>query len=86
MDKDIKITLIATGFQASSLNGNKTNEAEISGYMETIKGNEEQMDVPAFLRRAQYTQRHVPATPTFAPAQQKQQQPVKSQFHNSWTR
>jgi len=87
MDKDIKITLIATGFQASSLNGNTSNEAEISGYLQNLKGDkEEQLDVPAFLRRAQYTQRHVPTTPTFAPAQQKQQQPVKSQFHNSWTR
>jgi cell division protein FtsZ len=87
MDKDIKITLIATGFQASSLNGNTSNEAEISGYLQNLKGDkEEQLDVPAFLRRAQYTQRHVPTTPTFAPAQQKQQQPVKPQFHNSWTR
>ena len=87
MDKDIKITLIATGFQASSLNGNTSNEAEISGYLQNLKGDkEEQLDVPAFLRRAQYTQRHVPTTPTLAPAQQKQQQPVKSQFHNSWTR
>jgi cell division protein FtsZ len=88
MDKDIKITLIATGFQASSLSGNKNNEAEISGYMETIKGNEEQMDVPAFLRRAQYNQRRiVPPTPSFAPPQQQRpQQTVKSTFHNSWTR
>jgi len=54
MDKDIKITLIATGFQASSLNGNTSNEAEISGYLQNLKGDkEEQLDVPAFLRRAQ---------------------------------
>ena len=88
MDKDIKITLIATGFQASSLSGNKNNEAEISGYMETIKGNEEQMDVPAFLRRAQYNQRRVvPPTPSFAPPQQQRpQQAVISPFHNSWNR
>ena len=87
MDKDIKITLIATGFQASTLNGNTTNEAEISGYLQNLKGDkEEQLDVPAFLRRAQYTQRHVPTNPSFAPAPQKQQQAVKSPFHNSWTR
>ena len=84
MDKDIKITLIATGFQASSLSGNKVNEAEISGYMETLKGNEDQMDVPAFLRRSQYNQRHVPTTPSFATAPQKQA--TKSPFQNSWTR
>jgi cell division protein FtsZ len=55
MDKDIKITLIATGFQASSLSGNTISEAEISGYMKELKAdNEEHMDVPAFLRRAQH--------------------------------
>ena len=87
MDKDIKITLIATGFQASSLNGNKVNEAEIDGYLQNLKGdNEEQLDVPAFLRRAQFQQRHVPTTPSFAPAQQKPQQTVKTPFHNSWAR
>jgi hypothetical protein len=54
MDKDIKITLIATGFETSPLNGNKINEAEITGYLDKLKGeSEEQMDVPAFLRHAQ---------------------------------
>jgi len=49
MDKDIKITLIATGFQTSSLSGSPISEAEISGYMKDLKGdNEEQLDVPAF--------------------------------------
>jgi len=72
MDKDIKITLIATGFQASSLNGNTINEAEITGYLDKLKGeSEEQMDVPAFLRHAQLSQRHVPSpVPAFAPAPQ----------------
>ena len=85
MDKDIKITLIATGFQTSSLNGNTVNEAEINGYLKELKGeNEEQMDVPAFLRHAQLSQRHMP-TPAFVPAPQKQQAP-KSPFHTSWTR
>jgi len=61
MDKDIKITLIATGFETTSMSGNNVNEAEISGYLKTLKGdNEEQLDVPAFLRRAQYSQRHIP--------------------------
>ena len=87
MDKDIKITLIATGFQASSLSGNTSNEAEITGYLQNMKGDkEEQLDVPAFLRRAQYTQRHVPTTPTFNTTPQRTQQTAKPQFHNSWTR
>jgi len=81
MDKDIKITLIATGFETSSLSGNKVDEAEISGYMETIKGSEEQLDVPAFLRRAQYTQHHVPT-----PAPMPQKHAPKAPSYNSWTR
>ena len=86
MDKDIRITLIATGFNAATLNGNKVNEAEINGYLTELKSeSEEQMDVPAFLRRAQLSQRHMPA-PSFAPATQKQQQTPKTPFHNSWTR
>jgi cell division protein FtsZ len=86
MDKDIKITLIATGFATNSLSGNKVNEAEISGYLNTLKtGNEDQLDVPAFLRRAQYnSQKHTPAPPAFAPA--KPAQAPKSPFHNTWSR
>jgi cell division protein FtsZ len=84
MDKDIKITLIATGFETSSLSGNNVNEAEISGYLKTLKGdNEEQLDVPAFLRRAQFSQRHMP---TPAPAFTPQKQAQKAPSYTSWTR
>jgi cell division protein FtsZ len=83
MDKDIKITLIATGFQASSLSGSPVNEAEISGYLNDLKsGGEEQMDVPAFLRRAQYAQRHMPAP---APVQTPQKA-AKTPSYTSWNR
>jgi cell division protein FtsZ len=86
IDKDIKITLIATGFEISPLIGNKVNEAEINGYMKELKSEgEEQMDVPAFLRRAQFTQHHVP-TPPLAPTPQKQQQTAKTPFQNTWNR
>jgi len=85
LDKDIKITLIATGFQSSSLSGNAVNEAEINNYLTELKGEkEEQMDVPAFLRHAQISQHHV-AAPVFAPVPQKQQAP-KFPFYNSWNR
>ena len=83
MDKDIKITLIATGFQTSSMSGNAINEAEISGYLKTLKGdNEEQLDVPAFLRRAQFTQQHHTPTPAFVPAPQKQA--PKTPSYTAW--
>ena len=86
IDKDIKITLIATGFEISPLIGNKVNEAEINGYMKELKSEgEEQMDVPAFLRRAQFTQHHV-SPPPLAPTPQKQQQTAKTPFQNTWNR
>ncbi len=85
MDKDIKITLIATGFETTSMSGGNVNEAEISGYLKTLKGDsEEQLDVPAFLRRAQFSQQHHMPTPAPAPAPQKQAQ--KAPSYNSWTR
>jgi cell division protein FtsZ len=81
MDKDIKITLIATGFEISPLTGNKVNEAEMNGYIKELKAEgEEQMDVPAFLRQAQFT--HHAATP--APTLQKQAQ--KTPSFNSWNK
>jgi cell division protein FtsZ len=84
MDKDIKITLIATGFQTSSMSGGNINEAEISGYLKTLKGdNEEQLDVPAFLRRAQFAQRHIP---TPAPSFATPKQAPKAPSYTSWTR
>jgi hypothetical protein len=84
MDKDIKITLIATGFQTSPLNGNTVNETEINGYLKELKGESEaQMDVPAFLRHAQLSQRHIPSpAPAFAP----QKQAPKAPSYNSWTK
>jgi len=86
IDKDIKITLIATGFEISPLIGNKVNEAEINGYMKELKSEgEEQMDVPAFLRRAQFTQHHV-SPPPLSPTPQKQQQTAKTPFQNAWNR
>jgi cell division protein FtsZ len=84
LDKDIKITLIATGFATSSISGNSVNEAEISGYMASLKGDsEEQLDVPAFLRRAQFAQRKTPVAP---PSFQQPKQPQKSPSFNSWNR
>ena len=86
LDKDIKITLIATGFATSPLTGNNVNEAEINGYMKELKSEgEEQMDVPAFLRRAQFTQHHV-SPPPLSPTPQKQQQTTKTPFQNAWNR
>jgi len=66
MDKDVKITLIATGFQASPTGMNPIRPEEMADYLKDLK-NEEQLDVPAFLRRPMYNQRRVPA-PQATPA------------------
>jgi len=73
MDKDVKITLVATGFQANQLSNSPAQAAEIQAYLKDLKS-EEQLDVPAFLRRPMYTQRRMPApapqrTPTKAAPQ-----------------
>jgi cell division protein FtsZ len=67
MDKDVRITLIATGFEANSTGVNPIRAEEMAEYLKDLK-NEEQLDVPAFLRRPLYTQRKmpVPATPAKA--------------------
>jgi cell division protein FtsZ len=81
LDKDIKITLIATGFEQAQLNGNNLSTEQVNGYMKELKSDsEEQMDTPAFLRRAQFTQRKAPA-PSFAP--QKPQQAGKNAPDNA---
>ena len=84
MDKDIKITLIATGFQTNPMIGGNVNEAEINSYLKELKSErEEQLDVPSFLRHAQFMQQqHHTPNPNSAPAPQKQQAP-KSSFYNS---
>jgi cell division protein FtsZ len=82
MEEDIKITLIATGFQTSSLSGNTITEAEISGYMKDLKGDsEEQLDVPAFLRHAQYAHHSMPSP---APTGTPQKKAPKATPYNSW--
>ena len=84
MDKDIKIVLVATGFETSSLSGNSINEAEISGYLKTLRSdNEEQLDVPAFLRRAQFAQRRMP-TPAPTPVPQRTSRTTPS--YSPWNR
>jgi cell division protein FtsZ len=63
MDKDVKMTLIATGFEASSMGGsNVMRPEEMAEYLKDLKS-EEQLDVPAFLRRPVMNQRRIPAPP-----------------------
>jgi len=67
MDKDVKMTLIATGFEAASMRGgNVVRAEEMAAYLKDLKS-EEQLDVPAFLRNPMIAARRTPAPA--APAQ-----------------
>jgi cell division protein FtsZ len=62
MDKEIKITLIATGFATKNEVPGSTKDDEISEFLKEWKS-EDQLDVPAFLRRPLYNQRRLSVTP-----------------------
>ncbi len=66
MDKEIKITLIATGFTNKIDLPGDNKEDEISEFLKECKS-EDQLDIPAFLRRPLYNQRHAPAQSTTTP-------------------
>ena len=63
MDKDIKITLIATGFLSRTGMVGVTQEEELNQLLKGIK-NEEELDVPSFLRRPLFSHRRHVDTPS----------------------
>jgi len=68
IQKEIKITLIATGFTTNTeLPGDDNKEDEITEFLKEWKS-EDQLDIPAFLRRPLYNQKRTPAqSPTLNP-------------------
>jgi cell division protein FtsZ len=58
MGNDVHITLIATGFNVASEDGE--TDDELTAKLRGIK-NEEELDVPSFLRRPLFSQNHAPA-------------------------
>ena len=60
MDKEIKITLIATGFMTQGDPPGDRKEDEITEFLKEWKS-EDQLDIPAFLRRPLYNQQRAPA-------------------------
>lgn len=62
LDKEIKITLIATGFTESNML-NKMEDEEITRLLKSLKV-EDELDIPSFMRRPLYNSRIIPsATP-----------------------
>ena len=62
LDKEIRITLIATGFTTVTGMPDDKREEEIGEFLKEWKS-EDQLDIPAFMRRSMYDQRR-PMAPT----------------------
>ena len=56
MDRDVRITLVATGFTSKTGLAGGNREDELSQLLKEVKS-EEELDVPAFLRRPMYNRR-----------------------------
>jgi len=71
MEKDIQITLIATGFLANKGLPTDSKDTELNNLLSKIKESEDELDVPSFLRRPVFSHRRqvVPsATPDEIPS------------------
>jgi len=63
MDKDIKITLIATGFASKKGVAGISQDQEFSEFLTGLKKSEDELDIPSFLRRPQFSHRRQIVTP-----------------------
>ncbi len=62
MDKDVKITLIATGFEVKNqIAGLGQDDGKVEEFLKEWK-TEDQLDIPSFLRRPMYNQRNLSNT------------------------
>ena len=57
MDKEIKITLIATGFVSKKGMAGVSQDEELTQLLTTLKRSEDELDVPSFLRRPLFSHR-----------------------------
>jgi cell division protein FtsZ len=55
MDKEVRITLVATGFTSATNTAASSRDDEMNKFLKGLSTNEEQMDVPSFLRRGLFT-------------------------------
>ncbi|MFC2052254.1 cell division protein FtsZ [Chloroflexota bacterium] len=63
MDKEIKITLIATGFISKQGLSGVGKDEELAQFLTGLKKNEDELDVPSFLRRPMFSHRRQAVTP-----------------------
>lgn len=65
MDKELKITLIATGFASKNkVAGVGNQDEELNQFLAGLKQSEDELDVPSFLRRPLFSHRRQVATPS----------------------
>ncbi|MFC1948962.1 cell division protein FtsZ [Chloroflexota bacterium] len=64
MEKEIKLTLIATGFAGSNGTPGINDDEEMSKVLNNLKKDEDQLDVPSFLRRPLFSHRRQIVTPS----------------------
>ncbi len=79
LDKEVKITLIATGFVAGrGVVGASQNE-ELTNFLKHLKNSEEELDLPSFLRRPLFGQRRqVVVPPSKVEGKQAEEKPVSA--------
>ncbi len=89
MDKDVRITLIATGFTVAQTKDLAGKSDELNKLLTGMKGSEEQLDVPSFLRRPVPNYRRAPLPPltsntipppNYAPNQNPNQNPSRTMY------
>lgn len=67
MDKEVRITLIATGFESASKPLFSKKDEEIAKFLTTLKDSEEEMDMPSYLRRPMFTHQRQEVPPAVQP-------------------
>jgi len=75
MDKDVKITLIATGFVNNEGYADTGKDEELSKILNNIKKSEDELDVPSFLRRPLLSHRRQVITPSMKATRSSQETP-----------
>jgi cell division protein FtsZ len=68
MEQEVRITLVATGFQSKMGMGKSQEEEELTKILKNMK-TEEELDMPSFLRRPLFSHRRTPETPNRATAE-----------------
>ena len=80
MDREVKITLIATGFASKTGLAGESRDEELTQFLKGLKS-EEELDVPSFLRRPLFSHRRQAITPSTKPVKQPMRTPVQQ---GSW--